>query len=71
MAEADSIRLCGCGTPKRLRGSYEPSAPELDHVVPLAMGGTHTWGNVKCSCRRCNGAKGATARWQLGLEIAA
>lgn len=63
--------LCGRSTPRRLRGSYESNAPEIDHVIPLAVGGTHTWGNVKCSCRSCNGAKGAQARGQLGLDIAA
>lgn len=63
--------LCGCKTPRRQRGTYEPDAPELDHVIPLAAGGSHTWGNVKCACRRCNGDKGAEPRGQLGLEMAA
>ena len=53
--------LCGCDTPEHLRGTYSPAAPELDHKVPLALGGTHTWGNVACACRRCNGLKGARA----------
>lgn len=55
-----ACRLCGVKTPKHLRGSYSPQAPELDHVVPLAAGGRHTWGNVQCACRRCNGLKGAS-----------
>lgn len=63
--------LCGCKTPKRLRGTCELSAPELDHVVPLALGGTHTWGNVACACRKCNGEKGANPLGQLLLSIAA
>lgn len=63
--------LCGCKTPRHLRGTCEPNAPEMDHVIPLAAGGTHTWGNVKCSCRRCNGSKAAKPFGQLGLEIAA
>ena len=63
--------LCGCKTPHRLRGSYEPNAPELDHVIPLALGGTHTWGNVRCACRACNGKKGARPLGQLGMNIAA
>lgn len=51
--------LCGCDTPRELMGSTEPTAPELEHVVPLSKGGTHTRGNVRCACRRCNAAKGA------------
>ena len=51
--------MCGIATPQVLRGTCEPSAPELEHKVALANGGTHTWDNVACSCRACNGAKGA------------
>jgi len=50
--------ICGAKTPKSLRGSYDESAPELDHIVPLSIGGTHTVDNVQCSCRSCNGKKG-------------
>lgn len=64
-------QICGVPTPKRLRGTYEPNAPEVDHIIPLAVGGTHTWGNVQCACRECNGKKGATIRGQLGLPLAA
>lgn len=59
--------ICRCRTPQRLRGSYHPRAPELDHIVPLAQGGKHTRANTACSCRQCNIAKGATARGQLPL----
>ena len=53
------------------RGTYKDEAPELDHVVPLAVGGSHTWGNVQLACRACNNAKGATPAGQLGLAIPA
>lgn len=52
--------MCGVKTPKRLRGSTEPNAPELDHRIPMAMGGGHTRDNVQCACRRCNIAKGGS-----------
>lgn len=52
-------QICGVKTPKRLRGSYDDRAPELDHRVPMAKGGAHTYANVQCACRRCNLAKGA------------
>lgn len=62
--------LCGNRTPRRLRGTLESRAPELEHIVSLADGGTHTWGNVACSCRKCNQEKGAESRGQLGFDIA-
>lgn len=49
--------ICGQRTPQRLRGTIEDNAPELDHVVALAAGGSHTYDNVACCCRRCNQAK--------------
>ena len=63
--------LCGRRTPKALRGTCDPTAPELDHIVTLADGGEHTWGNVACACRACNNAKGARSMGQLGLGLAA
>jgi predicted nucleic acid-binding Zn ribbon protein len=60
--------LCGRKTPKALRGTYDGRAPELDHLIPLGAGGSHTWANVACSCRACNGAKGARPIGQLLLD---
>lgn len=62
--------LCGVKTDQKLRGFPVPLAPELDHIVSLAEGGSHTWGNVACACRACNGAKGARSKGQLGLGFA-
>jgi 5-methylcytosine-specific restriction endonuclease McrA len=63
--------VCGCKTHRQRRGTYHPKAPELDHVVALANGGSHTWGNVQCACRECNGRKGASNFGQLLLFPAA
>lgn len=60
-------QLCGCKTPRQKRGTYDGDAPELDHIVPLALGGPHTQANTQCACRTCNQAKGATAIGQLML----
>ncbi len=60
-------KLCGCRTPKRLRGTTDDRAPELDHVVPLAHGGAHSYANTQCLCRKCNQAKGASVAGQLPL----
>lgn len=60
-------KLCGCRTPKRLRGTTDDRAPELDHIVPLAHGGEHSYANTQCLCRKCNQAKGASVAGQLSL----
>jgi hypothetical protein len=36
---------------------YLPNSKELDHMVPLNVGGTHTIGNVRIICRTCNLAR--------------
>jgi HNH endonuclease len=52
--------ICGLPAPRELRGTFDPLAPELDHVVPLARGGSHTYDNTACAHRQCNIDKGAT-----------
>ena len=32
--------------------------PEIDHIIPISRGGTHTWANVQTLCRSCNARKG-------------
>jgi 5-methylcytosine-specific restriction endonuclease McrA len=53
-------QICGTKTPKSLRGTYKPNAPELDHILPIGKGGEHSYCNTQCACRRCNGAKSST-----------
>ncbi len=33
---------------------------ELDHIVPLAMGGSNTFRNLQLLCGDCNNRKGAS-----------
>jgi len=58
---------CKRKTPRKLRGSYDARAPELDHIVPLAQGGEHSYRNTQCLCRSCNAAKSDGAGGQLRL----
>jgi len=57
--EADEWKCqhCGIETPEILRGTLEQNAPELDHILPLSLGGAHSWFNTQCLCRACNTKK--------------
>lgn len=57
--------LCGVKTPQVLRGTYMDNAPELDHIIPLSLGGPHTYTNTQCACRKCNGKKSNRPLGQL------
>lgn len=50
-------QMCGVHTPKKLRGTCNPKAPEMDHMIPLAKGGKHVASNLQCLCRACNAWK--------------
>ncbi|GGV54139.1 HNH endonuclease [Streptomyces spectabilis] len=41
-------------------GDFPADAVDVDHVRPLAMGGTDTAGNVQVLCRGCHGLKTST-----------
>lgn len=51
--------ICGC----KVVSTYgkdsciNKDAATLDHVIPLAKGGTHTKDNLKTACRQCNSIK--------------
>jgi hypothetical protein len=55
-----SCQQCGCETPINHRGTHLPTAPELDHIIPIAKGGEHSYSNTQCLCRSCNAAKSDT-----------
>ena len=51
--------LCGgaCDWNDMKDGNAGDSYPSIDHVVPLAKDGTHTWNNIKLAHRKCNWEK--------------
>lgn len=62
--------ICGAKLKPKDRGTYKDKAPELDHIVTLSDGGSHTMQNVACSCRKCNINKGGRSFGQLVLVMA-
>jgi endogenous inhibitor of DNA gyrase (YacG/DUF329 family) len=65
---------CGCDTPRSLRGTQHDDAPELDHIVPVCDGGSHTDDNLQCLCRTCNALKSSMSmssflRWSCSSEV--
>src|SRR5437899_9968533 len=58
-ATAGTVPCVAGPTPQSLRGTVDPAAPELGHIVPLSTPGSpgHVYSNVRCECRDCNGTK--------------
>lgn len=49
--------LCGLPVDPRLRHP-DPMSASLDHILPISLGGSHTWGNVQLAHLHCNCSKG-------------
>lgn len=56
--DGDCCYLCGRQVSDALPFTH-PLKANIDHVVPLSRGGSHTLDNVRVACRSCNSAKGA------------
>lgn len=60
-----AICRTACADPSVWRGwdgcTWMPTAPTVDHIIPLAKGGSHTWANVQLACIACNSLKGDRA----------
>lgn len=48
---------CGVRTPVEMKGKNKSNSPELDHIIPISKGGSHTYSNVQLLCRACNAIK--------------
>jgi 5-methylcytosine-specific restriction endonuclease McrA len=63
--------ICGKKTDPR-KSAPHPKAPTIDHVIPLARGGTHEPSNVRLACRSCNCGKahrGGGEQFALDITI--
>lgn len=52
-----TCQLCGDKVARNEKVPH-PKAPTLDHIIPLARGGTHEMANVQTACFVCNSRKG-------------
>lgn len=59
-------QLCKEPVDPTISGRYGAGAT-LDHIVPISIGGPHTYANVQLAHKSCNSRKHATWRGQLVL----
>lgn len=48
----------------------ETCVPEVEHVVPMVLGGSHTAANIVPACRACNKRKGGRTPEGAGMKFA-
>jgi hypothetical protein len=58
-------QLCGCDTPRELRGTTDPRAPEVGHIIPRTRGGGEEDSNLRCECKNCNRQKSGFLDYEL------
>lgn len=64
----DGWRCQLCGKPvKRDAKAPDPLSPSIDHVIPMSVGGPHTYANTQCAHFLCNSLKGNRGSQQLAL----
>lgn len=49
--KTEICEICKC---QMIENGRKPNGKNLDHMIPLNMGGTHTMDNVRYICRTCN-----------------
>ena len=66
--DGGTCQICGgpCDWDDREWGDCGPTYPSIDHIVPFAQGGEHTWDNVQLAHHLCNSRKGTKLR--IGVD---
>ena len=69
LGERDGWRchICSGRVLKRSGTAHVPNGATVDHLVPIADDGSHTWDNVALAHRSCNTSRGAGGTAQLRL----
>lgn len=68
IAFRDSYRCGLCGKKVHMHKCVpHPSAPTIDHIVPIALGGDNTRANVQLAHYSCNTQKNVGGSQQLRL----
>jgi 5-methylcytosine-specific restriction endonuclease McrA len=65
----DKWRCCECKCRVQKKDIYADNAAELDHIVPVSLGGPHSYSNVQTLCRDCNQKKSNNYNGQLVLAL--
>lgn len=61
LRDKNTCQYCGKHFPK--------TDLNLDHVIPVSLGGKTTWTNVVCSCISCNLKKGGRVPRDAGMKL--
>lgn len=49
--------------------SFAPNSFDIDHIVPISLGGPDTPANLQLSCRRCNRKKWSNLEGQIHMPV--
>lgn len=60
--------ICGESVRRTARRKHDPEMASLDHIIPIAHGGDHTYANVRCAHYRCNLSRGARLELARGND---
>ncbi len=53
----DKWRCVKCGIKVVRSKEYRPDRATMDHIIPISLGGSHTYSNLQTMCNSCNSEK--------------
>jgi len=67
--ERDKWRCVSCKCKVIVSKVYHPRQASIDHIIPLSMGGSHTYGNSQTMCVSCNSSKSNNITSNVQLTV--